>query len=274
MDSSAAPWDDETDLPPATPAHAEYREYLAAPWAWREFVRRVKDLTKGEKYILHCLSDAARKTGMGARPGLARLAVEAEASYTDVADALRHARELGLLWIAAKGTRSSKPGSPDHANEYWLILHPDVQDRATVINPDVQRAEAETIRQREREKNARKYVDRETKKAKKSPPLTGGVKDAPEDHLPENSPPLTGGVKDDLPPLTGGVNDQSPPLTGGASSEEHSTGGAPQKPGGNLGGKREPLGRSKNRCEHGLENSKLRQCSLCRRGLTTTGDPS
>lgn len=282
MDSSAAPWDDETDLPPATPAHAEYREYLAAPWAWRAFVRRVEGLTQGQRYILHVLSDTARKNGMGARRGLAWLAVEADTGPAKVGEALRRARELGLLFVAHEGRRGRHPGEPDTTNEYWLIIHPDIQERAEILDPDAQRSKVLSEREKKKAANARVYAKKkaaeEAKKRGESVLPTGVLKPSTDvltepDHGEESVLPR--GVLKDGSVLPRGVLKAESVLPRGVPiSLEHSTGGAPQNLGGNLGGKREPLGRSKNRCEHGLENSKLRQCSLCRRGLTTTGDPT
>ncbi len=256
LDSSAAPWDDETDLPPATPAHAEHREFLATPWAWRAFVRRVEGLTQGQRYILHVLSDTARKNGMGARRGLAWLAVEAGTGPAKVGEALRVARELGLLFVAHEGRRGRHPGEPDTTNEYWLIIHPDVQERAEIVDPDAQRSKVLSEREKKKAANARVYAK---KKAAEEAKKRG------------ESVLSTGVLKPSMDVLTEPDHDEESVLPRGVPiSLDHSTGGAPQKPGGNLGGKREPLGRSKTRCEHGLENSKLRQCPLCRRGLTAT----
>jgi hypothetical protein len=274
MDSSAAPWDDETDLPLSTPAHVEHREYLATPWAWRAFVRRVEGLTQGQRYILHVLSDTARKNGMGARRGLAWLAVEADTGPAKVGAALRRARELGLLFVAHEGRRGRHAGEPDTTNEYWLIIHPDVQERAKIVDPDAQRSKVLSEREKKSAANARAYVKKLAKESAKSVVPTGvlnpstGVLTDP-DHDEESVVP-TGLLKDGSVVPTGVLMSDSVVPRGVPISLEHSTGGAPQKPGGNLGGKREHLGRSKTRCEHGLENSKLRQCPLCRRGLTTT----
>lgn len=278
MDSSSAPWDEETDLPPSTPAHVEYREYLAAPWAWRAFVRRVEGLTQGQRYILHVLSDTARKNGMGARRGHAWLAVEANTGTAKVGAALRRARELGLLFVAHEGRRGRHPGEPDTTNEYWLIIHPDVQERAKIVNPDVQQSKVMSERQKKSAANARAYAKKSAKETTESVVPTGVLKPSKDvltdADLDEDSVVPTGLLKPGSVVPTGVLKAESVVPRGLPNSLDHSTGGAPQKPGGNLGGKREHLGRSKTRCEHGLENSKLRQCPLCRRGLTTTGDPS
>ena len=108
----------------------ENAAYLCAPWHWRPVVRRTLDLPKWAKYILLTAADYANADGTGVRPGTALLAVESESSYSRVQEAVRLAAHAGLLYLARKGNRRK-----GQADEFWLILHPDLMDRVTVETP-------------------------------------------------------------------------------------------------------------------------------------------
>jgi hypothetical protein len=108
----------------------ENAAYLSAPWHWRPVVRRTLGLPKWAKYILLTAADYANADGTGVRPGTALLAVESESSYSRVQEAVRLAARAGLLFLARKGNRRK-----GQADEFWLILHPELMDRVTVETP-------------------------------------------------------------------------------------------------------------------------------------------
>lgn len=104
---------------------------------WTDVVRRCR-LGRTAKAVALVLATYADSDGTRVFPGLARIAVDAEVSYNVAQTALTKLRKVGLVEQVGYGAR--RRGS---ANEYRLILAPDLLDRVDVLTPAQVRLEAD-----------------------------------------------------------------------------------------------------------------------------------
>lgn len=103
-------------------------EYAARTRDWVDIVRRTQ-LGRSAKSVALLVAHFADSDGSRVFPGIGRIAVEAEMGYKTVQKALDALRKAGLI---ERVRRTGKPGSAD---EYRLIIAPELTDRVTVLSP-------------------------------------------------------------------------------------------------------------------------------------------
>ena len=103
-------------------------EYSARTRDWVDVVRRTQ-LGRSVKAVALLIAHFADSDGSRVFPGIARIAVEAEMGYKTVQKALDVLRKAGLI---ERVKRTGKPGSAD---EYRLIIGPELQERVIVLSP-------------------------------------------------------------------------------------------------------------------------------------------
>lgn len=96
---------------------------------WVNVVRRARIGTTAYTVAL-TLASYAKPDGTKVYPGVARLAVQCEISYTVARRALATLRDAGLIEVTKPGNRRT-----GRADEYRLILAPDVLERIDVPTP-------------------------------------------------------------------------------------------------------------------------------------------
>lgn len=107
---------------------------------WTDVVRRARLGRTLKSVALAASTYADFQTGRRVRPGLARLAYDAELHYSTVKAAMSELRRIGLLLLVQKAT--SRGGTDD----YRLIIGPDLLDHVDVPTPAAAGVEIERIR--------------------------------------------------------------------------------------------------------------------------------
>lgn len=111
--------------------------------AWVDVVRRAR-LGRTVKAVGLMLATYADPDGTRVHPGLARLSVDCELSYNVVKDAVAKLRAGGLLKLVRAATPHYR------ADEYRLVLHPDLLERVEVLSPAAHLLEVERLREARR----------------------------------------------------------------------------------------------------------------------------
>jgi len=114
-------------------------DYGAPLAVWLDVVRRAR-LGRTVKTVALAMASYASVNGRDIHPGVARLTWETELSYNVVKAALSTLRRVGLVEVVAMRRRGRS------ADEYRLILAPDVLDHIDVPNPELAFAAIEAIR--------------------------------------------------------------------------------------------------------------------------------
>lgn len=104
-------------------------DYGAKVNAWVGVVRRTR-LGSITKLVALTLASYAKSDGTKIYPGVARIAVQCEIGYSTARKALEQLRAAKLVEVVKAGNR--RTGTAD---EYRLILHPDLLDLADVMTP-------------------------------------------------------------------------------------------------------------------------------------------
>lgn len=97
--------------------------------AWNAFVRRAR-MTTRQKLAALIVGSYADNDGTGIVAGVARLAVDMEASHRTARRYLAWLREIGLIELTAVGNRRKKK-----ADEYRLIIGPHLGEHIDVPDP-------------------------------------------------------------------------------------------------------------------------------------------
>lgn len=118
--------------------------------AWMEMIRRSR-IGRDRKAAMLVIGSYAGADGTGVFPGVARLAVDCEVSYRTAGRYLKWARDVGLIELVKKGNRRRRL-----ADEYRLIIGPDLRDRVTIPHPGVYRKLIEDIAAANRAESARR----------------------------------------------------------------------------------------------------------------------
>jgi hypothetical protein len=95
---------------------------------WVDVMRRAR-LGRTTKAVALMLATYADNDGTRVFPGVARLSVDCELTYNVVQGALKALRDAGLIQVVRRAARRGR------ADEYCLILAPDVLDRVDVLTP-------------------------------------------------------------------------------------------------------------------------------------------
>jgi DNA-binding transcriptional regulator YhcF (GntR family) len=103
-------------------------EYAARTRDWVDLVRRTQ-LGRSTKAVAFLVAHFADSDGTRVFPGIARIAVEAEIGYKTAQKALDGLRRAGLI------ERVQRTGKPGAADEYRLVVSPDLQDKVEVLSP-------------------------------------------------------------------------------------------------------------------------------------------
>lgn len=127
-----------------TPDNCAPDEYGANVNDWIRFVRRCR-LGRTTKAVAFALATYADSNGRRIFPGVAGLAVACEVTYNVAQESLSALRDAGLIERITYGTRRM-----GKADEYRLILHPDVLERITVLDPNQVEKEVERLMVRRR----------------------------------------------------------------------------------------------------------------------------
>jgi DNA-binding transcriptional ArsR family regulator len=104
-------------------------ELGATVGAWNAVIRRAR-IGRDRKAAALVLSSYARADGTRIHCGVARLAVDLEASYSTARRYLAWLREVGLIELVRAGNRRR-----NLSDEYRLILGPDVLEHLEVLDP-------------------------------------------------------------------------------------------------------------------------------------------
>lgn len=114
-------------------------DYGVSVREWTDVVRRAR-LGRTVKAVAGWIVTYADGNGTRIFPGVARVCVDSEWSYEVVSRTFKVLREAGLIERVAQGSRRHRK-----ADEYRLILAPDVLDRIEVLTPAQVTAEAQRI---------------------------------------------------------------------------------------------------------------------------------
>lgn len=107
---------------------------------WTDLVRRCRlgRTVKAAAFALGTYADF--DTGRRVRPGIARLAVDAELHYSTAKAAVARLREVGLITLVRRGRARG------HADEYRLTIGPALLDHIEVLTPAAVTAATERMR--------------------------------------------------------------------------------------------------------------------------------
>jgi DNA-binding transcriptional ArsR family regulator len=108
---------------------------------WNAMVRRAR-LTDRQKLAALVISSYANTSGTGIHCGAARFAVDIGASYSTARRYLAWLRDVGLIELVRAGSSKAK-----RADEYRLILGPDLLERIEVLDPARYKALSQDIRE-------------------------------------------------------------------------------------------------------------------------------
>lgn len=112
--------------------------------AWNALVRRAR-IGRERKLAALTVGSYADKNGRDIRCGVARLAVDCEIGYSTARRHLSWLRKVGLIEVTKKGNRRI-----GRADEYRLILGPDVLEHLDVPDPTVYMDMIEQVRESNR----------------------------------------------------------------------------------------------------------------------------
>jgi len=115
-------------------------DYGASVNKWTDIIRRgqlgkTKELNKTRKLVAYTIASYANPDGTKVYPGIARLAVQCNISYSTARRTLAWLRDVGLLEVVKRG--NSRAGKAD---EHRLIIHADILERIEVPTPTAEKA--------------------------------------------------------------------------------------------------------------------------------------
>ncbi len=116
-------------------------ELGASVGTWNAVVRRAR-MGRERKAAALVMSSYARADGTKIHCGVARLAVDLEASYSTARRYLAWLRDVGLIELVRPGNRRK-----NLSDEYRLILGPDVAEHLDVLDPAEHKALCNTMRE-------------------------------------------------------------------------------------------------------------------------------
>ena len=129
------------------PDNRSPEDYGANVNDWIRFVRRTR-LGRTTKAVAFALATYADSNGHRIFPGVAGLAVACELTYNVAQESLSALRDAGLIERVKHGTRRM-----GKADEYRLIIDPDVLERIDVLDPNQVEKETERLMARRRGKH-------------------------------------------------------------------------------------------------------------------------
>lgn len=259
-------------------------ELGATVGAWNSLVRRAR-MTDRQKLAALVVSSYADPDGTGIHCGVTRLAVDLGASYRTAQRYLSWLREIGLIELVREGNRRKRL-----ADEYRLILGPDVLEHLEVLDPDRYdgaRTELREARSLRRDQASSKVTSNRPDQAS---PKNGvqspesGASEAPAEKD-QASPRVSYKDRDQASNSTrSGVTQDVPPPTNYTSPKRSTSPADDEDPRTAVTGPREertskpdssprPVKCSAHGLGGGLRPDGLPECTLCRREQRTSGPP-
>lgn len=145
--------------PESNGAVADAEDSGARTRDWVDVIRRTR-LALTVKLVAHTIASHANPDGTKVYPGLARLVYETGIGYSTARRAVADLRAAGLLELVRRGNRRMR-----QADEYRLVLAPDLLDKVDVPSPEEARRQIESINARvtgsgrERQRRISAHVD-------------------------------------------------------------------------------------------------------------------
>lgn len=158
--------------------------------AWMDMVRRSR-ISREIKLAMLAFGSYANADGTGIYCGVARLAADCGISYRTAGRYLSWGRRVGLVELVKRGNRRRR-----QADEYRLIVGPDLLQQVTIPDPDEYRALVGEIASANR-------ADSKQRQHRRAELAKGGSTDTDDDRRTEDGNPgdlrTQGGRKNDAP---------------------------------------------------------------------------